>query len=64
MKIKIAVCIPAFSSAGNIKKCIDSVIKSNADTYDLTILLYNNSAKQEVLIKPALLWSYDQIQCF
>jgi len=49
MKIKIAVCIPAFSSAGNIKKCIDSVIKSNADTYDLTILLYNNSTKQEII---------------
>lgn len=49
MKIKIAVCIPAFSSAGNIKKCIDSVLKSNADTYDLTILLYNNSTKQEII---------------
>lgn len=49
MKIKIAVCIPAFSNAENIKKCIDSVFKSNANIYDLTILLYNNSSKQEII---------------
>lgn len=49
MKIKIAVCIPAFSSAENIKKCLDSVIKSNNNVFDLTILLYNNSTKQEII---------------
>ena len=47
MKIKIAVCIPAFSNADNIKNCLDSIIKSNDDIFDLTILLYNNSNKQE-----------------
>lgn len=63
MKIKIAVCIPAFSSAGNIKKCIDSVIKSNADTYDLTILLYNNSTKQEIIdICKEYAFEYNNIQ--
>jgi len=49
MKIKIAVCIPAFSNAENIKKCIDSVINSNNDVFDLTILLYNNSTKQDII---------------
>lgn len=49
MKIKIAVCIPAFSNAENIKNCIDSLIKSNNNFYDLSILLYNNSATQEIV---------------
>jgi GT2 family glycosyltransferase len=49
MKIKIAVCIPAFSNAENIKNCIDSILKSNKDTFDLTILLYNNSTKQDII---------------
>lgn len=49
MKIKIAVCIPAFSNAENVKKCIDSVLKSNNEVYDITILLYNNSTKQEII---------------
>lgn len=49
MKIKIAVCVPAFSSADNIKNCIDSIFKSNNHTFDLTILLYNNSTKQEII---------------
>ena len=49
MKIKIAVCIPAFSNAENIKNCIDSLIKSNDNFYDLSILLYNNSATQEIV---------------
>jgi GT2 family glycosyltransferase len=49
MKIKIAVCIPAFSSAENIKNCLDSIIKSNDNVFDLNILLYNNSTKQDII---------------
>ena len=49
MKIKIAVCIPAFSSAENIKNCLDSVIKSNDNEFNLSILLYNNSIKQDII---------------
>lgn len=49
MKIKIAVCVPAFSNAENIKNCIDSLIKSNNNVFDLTILLYNNSTKQDII---------------
>jgi len=65
MKIKIAVCIPAFSSAENIKKCIDSVFKSNNETFDLTILLYNNSTKQEIIdICKEYVFEYDNIQLF
>ena len=44
MKIKIAVCIPAFSNAENIKNCIDSVVKSNNNFYDLSLReLYKNT---------------------
>ena len=49
MKIKIAVCIPAFSNAENIKNCIDSLINSNNNFYDLSIFLYNNSGNQEIV---------------
>jgi GT2 family glycosyltransferase len=49
MKIKIAVCIPAFSNAENINNCIDSLIKSNNNFYDLSILLYNNSGTQDIV---------------
>jgi len=65
MKIKIAVCIPAFSSAENIKKCIDSVIKSNNDFFDLTILLYNNSTKQDIInICKEYAFEFNNIQLF
>lgn len=49
MKVKIAVCIPVFSSAKNIETCIDSLIKSNNNYYDLNILLYNNSNKKDII---------------
>ncbi len=63
MKIKIAVCIPAFSSAENIKNCIDSIIKSNNNNFDLTILLYNNSTKHEIInICKEYSFRYDFIQ--
>ena len=65
MKIKIAVCIPAFSNAENIKKCIDSVIKSNDNVFDLTILLYNNSTKQEIIdICKEYAFEFNNIQLF
>lgn len=65
MKIKIAVCIPAFSSAENIKNCIDSVIKSNNNNFDLTILLYNNSTKHEIInICKEYAFEYDFIQLY
>jgi GT2 family glycosyltransferase len=49
MKIKIAVCIPAFSNAENVKNCIESIFKSNNEKFELTILLYNNSTKQDII---------------
>jgi GT2 family glycosyltransferase len=65
MKIKIAVCIPAFSNAENIKKCIDSVIKSNNNVFDLTILLYNNSTKQDIIdICKEYAFEFNNIQLF
>ncbi len=65
MKIKIAVCIPAFSNAENIKNCLDSVIKSNNDVYDLTILLYNNSNKQVIIdICKEFAFEYNNVQLF
>ena len=65
MKIKIAVCIPAFSNADNIKNCIDSVINSNDNNFDLTILLYNNSTKHEIInICKEYAFEYDFIQLY
>jgi UDP-N-acetylglucosamine 2-epimerase (hydrolysing) len=47
MKIKIAVCIPAFSNAENIKNCIDSVVKSNNN---FIVILPNNDPGNEIII--------------
>ena len=46
---KVAVCIPAYSSAENIDYCIESVIKSNNTFFDIEILLYNNSIKPAII---------------
>ncbi len=63
MKTKIAVCVPAFSSAENVKNCVDSIIKSNDDVFDLTILLYNNSIKTEIInLCKKYAFDYDFIQ--
>ena len=63
MKIKIAVCIPAFSNAENIKNCIDSIFNSNNNVFDLTILLYNNSTKQDIInICKEYAFEYNNIQ--
>ena len=49
MKKKISVCIPCFSTAENIKNCVESLIKSNNNKYTLDIFLYNNSNKDEII---------------
>ena len=65
MKIKLAICIPAFSSTENIKNCIDSLIKSNNDVYELSILLYNNSSKQDIIdLCKEYAFEYDCIQLY
>ena len=65
MKNKIAICIPAFSSASNIKTCIDSILKSNDNFYDLSILLYNNSNKQEIInLCKEYSFEYDCVRLF
>ena len=65
MKNKIAICIPAFSSAYNIKNCLTSIFKSNNNYFDLTILLFNNSNKQEIIdICKEYAFEFDCIQLF
>ena len=65
MKIKIAVCIPAFSNPENIKKCIDSVFKSNNNVFDLAILLYNNSTRQDIIdLCKEYAFEFNNIQLF
>ena len=46
---KVAICIPAFSNPQNIDYCIESVISSNNNFFDIDILLYNNSDKVEII---------------
>jgi len=48
-KFKVAICIPAFSTAINISECIESIYACNADEFDIDILLYNNSQNQEII---------------
>ena len=46
---KVAICIPAFSNPQNIDYCIESVIKSNNNFFNIEILLYNNSNKTKII---------------
>ena len=48
-KFKVAICIPAFSTASNISECIESIYACNADEFDIDILLYNNSQNKEII---------------
>ena len=48
-KLKVAVCIPAFSDPDNIDGCVKSILESNSDHYELDILLFNNSNRQDII---------------
>ena len=48
-KFKVAVCIPAFSDPDNIDGCVKSILESNSDHYELDILLFNNSNRQDII---------------
>jgi GT2 family glycosyltransferase len=48
-KLKVAVCIPAFSDPINIDGCVKSILESNNNHYELDILLFNNSTRQDII---------------
>ena len=48
-KLKVAICLPCFSNPENIEGCIESILKSNSNTYDLEILMFNNSERQDII---------------
>jgi len=48
-KLKVAVCIPAFSDPINIDECVKSILESNSNHYELDILLFNNSNRQDII---------------
>jgi len=49
-KLKIAICIPCFSNPENIKGCIESILQSNSNIYDLDILMFNNSERKDIIV--------------
>lgn len=62
-KLKVAICIPCFSNPENIRECIDSILLSNANTYDLDILMFNNSDRKDIIgICKELAFSYEEIR--
>ncbi len=64
-KLKVAVCIPAFSDPINIEGCIESILKSNNETYELDILLFNNSERDDIINKcKTLSYSTDEIRLY
>ena len=64
-KLKVAICIPAFSDPINIEGCIESILKSNNETYELDILLFNNSERDDIINKcKTLSYSTDEIRLY